>query len=423
MTDETTDASTGGGTGGTGGNAFSGTTARALFVVGSTAFIAILLTQIFGDRLGLGRSFGPGPTSVSAIGTQGFAKTLERLGFTVETGERAAPSRHDGVPVFTEPHVQLATPTRRALALKGFERAVVVLPKWSGQASTPDNRWIGSVSPTSAGSTLWRRLGEDGTVKRHDEMGPLTHAYAGTEPALEDPQLVSESNLEPIFASEKGVLAGTFDFMEDDIDIRILVIADPDLIANHNLDEGDNAVIAVRLMERFAPPGAALVFAVAPGGAGLAFWQKLFTPPYAVITLQVLLALGVVVWAGAGRFGSPVKSAPELRAGREQLIANAADLLDQARHGPVVLQGYARALVHEVATAMRAPRGADEAETLRWLDERARARGLKGEAQALFERAHGAGTDGPLSSRRIARIATALHRWKREMTHDARRHP
>lgn len=403
-----------------GGAVFSGSRGLVLVIVGGTAFIAILLAQIFGDRLGISQSFGPDPSSVSAIGTRGFLRMLDRLAIAVVM---TAPGGReelepDAVLVITDPVRALATRERRAETLGGIARAIVVLPKWAGEAASPDRRWIGPVRRTGAARELWRTLADDGAVRAVDEVGEPRITFDGLAPSLPAPQLVTGEAVRPLVSYDGGVLIGELLFQNEGLETVMIVVADPDLVANYNIAAGDNAALAVRMVEEIAPPGATLAFLAPAASAGSAFWQRAFTFPHGLLTLQVGLALAIVIWAGMGRFGGPMRAPPPLGAGREQLIANAAGLLDHARHGAAVLEGYARAMVHDVARAMKAPRGLGEAELLDWLDDMAMRRGKPAGAAALFARAVSSGRDRHRTTGGIVRAGLALHRWKREMTDD-----
>ena len=54
--------------------------------------------------------------------------------------------------------------------------------------------------------------------------------------------------------------------------------------------------------------------------------------PMVLAVLQGLLLLGLVLWAGMGRFGKPLPAAPGLAAGKEVLIGNTAKLLADGGH-------------------------------------------------------------------------------------------
>jgi hypothetical protein len=104
---------------------------------------------------------------------------------------------------------------------------------------------------------------------------------------------------------------------------RIVAVAEPDVVSNRLLDDGDNAAFALALV---GPPDRPVVFLEAVhvgGGGGLAAlpagarWAG----------LGMIVALAVGVWAAAGRFGPPEPLVRALRpARREHVEAIAADL-------------------------------------------------------------------------------------------------
>ena len=90
--------------------------------------------------------------------------------------------------------------------------------------------------------------------------------------------------------------------------------------------------------------------------------------------LQSLLLLGVVLWAGMGRFGKPLPAAAGLGAGKEVLIDNTAKLLANGGHADDSLLLYFRQTTRAVAAHYFLPPDLPEGERLARLQRLTRRR-------------------------------------------------
>ena len=80
--------------------------------------------------------------------------------------------------------------------------------------------------------------------------------------------------------------------------------------------------------------------------------------------LQSLLLLGVVLWAGMGRFGKPLPAAAGIGAGKEVLIDNTAKLLANGGHAADSVLLYFRQVTRAVAAHYFLPPDLPESERL-----------------------------------------------------------
>jgi hypothetical protein len=187
-------------------------------------------------------------------------------------------------------------------------------------------------------------------------------------PAIEKPQLIRSRVLRPLLASPDGILIGERRTRTG----RIVVLSDPDLIANFNLIRGDNAVLAVNLVEylRTGHPDGDVIFDEFTHGFSERPFHLLgilFQFPFVLVTIQMGFATGLLVWAATARFGTPTPPSSPLEAGKRSLIDNATRLLAQSGRSPELSERYFEEMVRDTGRRLRAPSGLDLTALLAWL--------------------------------------------------------
>jgi hypothetical protein len=267
---------------------------------------------------------------------------------------------------------------------------------------------------------------------RRPAEGPEPHGWEVPEgwptPTLEEPaQLFApDDDLEPIVSRHDGVLLGRLTgrrLRGAEGERDVLVLADPDVLANHGLVKDGNADFALRLLRRLWD------------GRGSVLWDEtwhghrsearvgriLLAPPLGYLTASLGLLALLALWAGAVRFGGARPPRPPIEPGKAFLVSNTADLLRAGGHTGHALRHYADASEREAAEALHAGRG-DARSARAGLEALAQARGLQGpaalhaEVEALLARRH------PEPAALLA-VADRIHRWKEELLHGRRRDP
>jgi len=168
-----------------------------------------------------------------------------------------------------------------------------------------------------------------------------------------------------------------------------VLVADPDLFANHGLPRGDHAEILLDLVEEEL--GAeAVIFDEAVHGfrRRLSLLAELARPPLVIATLHGAFVLGLVLWAGMGRFGKPQPLKPALETGKQALIENTAQLLVHGGHTVDSLARYYRDTLRAVAAHHQISADLTEGQLVERLQAIAAAKGIE----------------------------KTLHRWRTEMT-------
>ena len=397
--------------------AFAPKTVAWLIAVGLTAFGGAAYFAITGDDPGASKTSGANAFSYSAIGHKGLVETLRRLNVPVLVNrgiERVAGPT--SLLVVAEPPAA-AVRDGRVPGLGAAGAVLWVLPKRRGPPAAAHPGWVEFVRPLARLEVerVLRHIVRDGTVVR--TSGPLFPKGGSFRlvPTLDAPQLMRSSRLDPIVATEDGMLVGEFRRGGR----PIWILSDPDVLSNHGLGRGDNAVFVLKLIERLRPEGGTVIIDETAHGFAQrrSLWRSALRFPFVIATIQALAAVLVLTWAASARFGAPIPLAPALEPGKSGLIDNTAGLLQSGGHGPEILKRYLRATLRDVARRLHLPRNLDEAALVGLVDRIGRARGVSADYRRLRREAEATAEGGGLHGLRLVQSARNLHRWKQEMIH------
>jgi hypothetical protein len=367
---------------------------------------------------------GPSAYSRSAIGHAGIADTLQRLGVPVVKSRNNSADKlgKNGLLILAEPRpTTVSEPALRALL--DARAVLLVLPKWTGRASEKKPGWLGTAEEKPPAQAQWalNLVAGGGEVVRERQTPIWGTNVLGRRPQLETPvQLMRSVPMRAIIAGPSGILLG-----ELNKNRAIWVLADPDVIANHGIGQGENAALALAIINRLRGHDGAVVFDetihgyLAQSATPLALLVQF---PFVVATFMVAAALGLLLWATMARFGAPQTAPPPLSAGRQGLLQNVAQLITFAGHQQVMVRRYVQETVRETARQLHAPRGLSGEPLANWLTRVGEARGVTvdcagviGEVEQLADRRR---SDlGPL-----VRLARDIHRWRREIVDGRSKH-
>src|SRR6202035_5219635 len=133
----------------------------------------------------------------------------------------------------------------------------------------------------------------------------LTTNALGVAPQLDlMVQMIEDGNLRPIIAGGGQMLVGE----RADRDRRIWILSDPDMLSNHGLLTGRNADFAIGLINALRPPQGGVVFDETVRGYRTPSANPLtlmFQFPFVTVTIQILAAAALLLWATMRRFGVP----------------------------------------------------------------------------------------------------------------------
>ncbi len=395
------------------GAPFATRTVWWLIAVGALSFAGASIFTVLDDRV---RSTAADTFSVSAIGHRALVETLERLDVPVIVSRyRSAEKARSGTVLV------VAEPTNRALSDAEFEslfdapNVLYVLPKRRGEPADDNPAWLRSVDWVDLGDVerALRVVHSGGRIQRHDGRVRWATNRLGPNPEIDQPQLIASGSLRPIVAGDGGILVGE----TRRGDSRIWVLSDPDILANHGLASGDNAALVVALLDGLRRPGGAVVFDETHHGfvQRPSLWRSAFRLPFAIVSVQALIAMAVLMWAAAGRFGAPVPVPKPYKSGKAALIDNAANLVETGGLTGDVFARYVASVQRDVARRLHAPRRFDARELVDWLDRIGRARGLDETLGTLIREADDLMHRARADDARFLRVARRLNRWRQEM--------
>jgi hypothetical protein len=387
----------------------------------SAASLAAVLAALIVEPRGETQSWGADSYSRSAIGHRAFVELLRASDVPVVVSRYASAerARKSALLAILEPRLEADDPTRARRLKAMIETArttLLVLPKWSGSESHAKRGWLHTTALLGE-ETVARALRTaevPANLTRPTATGSCTGGAVGA--LLPWPQLLvpTGATLRPLIQCEGGVLLAE---MPTEGAARLLILTDPDLISNHGLALGNNADLALDVLQRARPAGVPVVLDETLHGFERmpSVWRELVTFPLWPATFSVVLALLALVWSGLPRFGAPAPDALSQASGKVLLLENVAGLQRSAGHSAHSLARYLEATTGEVARALHAPPGASSTELGAWLREAAQRRGTRRDLDALRRRVADLGNSRHPAPAAIVATARGLHRWKEEM--------
>jgi hypothetical protein len=354
---------------------------------------------------------GASTFSRSAVGHAGIADVLRKRGFTVlqSQGDSLHKLGRGGLLVLAEPDLRAPDDRSEALLLTA-PTVLLVLPKWLGTPDRDKPAWVSATEPMGVfgPQSILERAIPDAKVVRSTAGELWTSNGLGPMPHLsEPPQLMWSERLRPIIASKDGILLG--ELVKNGR--RLWVLSDPDVIDNHGLGDG-NAPLAVAIFDALAPRGPVVFDETIHGFAAVPpdLFKLLARQPFAAIFIQAAVALALLLWASAIRFGAPEAAPEPWKAGKRDLVRNVARLFRYAGYQDVLVRRYVEETIRDVAHRLHAPNGLDDAARIDWVRRAGAGRGVDG--AAVDEQA-------ALASRHTAaealRLAREVWNWKQEM--------
>lgn len=409
---------------------------RALrWIVGSVAvsLVASVLLMAYGRDLQGGPPPGAHSFSDSALGHRAVVLLLTRLGLGVTS--RRSLSSGDAGPgrplVLAEPNPKGESwrPDQlQALSQEAASRQaplVVVLPKWRAGAARKDKpRWLSSVRlmPEEDVAKVLEALNEadlQGLIpQRFDGVRRCEARWNRT--AVEYRMDVDALQLLPPSPSLRALVScGSYALVAERKATgsrpRIVLVADPDLLNNHGLGRGDNAILIHQLFTQgLGATGAVFDETIHGFSRDLGLLAEALSFPLVLGVLQALVLLGVVLWAGMGRFGKPLPASLGLAAGKEILIDNTAKMLANSGHAEDSLARYFQQTVRAVAGHHFLPPDLADKDRIERLQQITAARGGKLRLAEL-ERAVRQIPLGRAGEEPAAKTARRLYDWRVEM--------
>jgi hypothetical protein len=356
----------------------------------------------------------PSVTSRAANGHAAFLGFTRALGITVRVG----PSRpHDEAVLWVlEPDLDLDRPgTLAQLAERTLaaETVVVVLPKWTGDGDPARPGWLATARllPTRDIAAGLTALHLKGTVVRRPGQLEVESHIGGRSASLENAQLLKSEDLTPLVSGSDGMLVGE---REED-DQRLIVVADPDLLSNAGLARGDNAEVLARLLSHVdASTDGMTVDESLQARQARSILAGLLHFPSVLAVLQLLVVLGLAVWAAIPRFGRPLDEIDTAPHGSAALIESTVTLQTLVGSPLVAVRALLESARRELLDRMHAPLGLDERGADALLDTRRRGRELPTAGSLRAE------VQAATTSRAALAAARRIQRWRERMLDGAR---
>jgi len=356
----------------------------------------------------------PGVASRAANGHAAFLAFVRALGIRARVGPST--THGSGVLWVLQPELDMARPVTLArLGQRALDSdiTVVVLPKWTGEGDLGQPGWLARAQllPSSDVAAGLTALHLRGTVARREGKVRLESTMGGGSAELENAQLVTSEDLVPLVFGPEGTLVGE----RDADDQRLVVVADPDLLSNAGLRRGDNARILAQLLSRLDVDREGLTIDESlQARQARSILAGLLHFPSVLAVLQLVILLGLAVWTGTPRFGTPVPEPDEGPHGSAAPIESAVTLQTLAGSPRVAVRALLESARREVLDRMHAPAGLDAATADRWLDARRRGPAVPTSASLRAEVA-------AATTPRTALLAgRRIQRWRERMLDGAR---
>lgn len=400
----------------------------ALFiaVVIASGGFAILLVIRDSREFNAAESHLPTSFSYRPLGHRAFRVLLERMGHPVLASRYASERRAaGGLLVLAEPGT-FSRAGSFAAAIDAADDAMVVLPKWLPPADSVEGKPVVVLQDYgTAANSLLQLLDMPAEVVRVDSpvwkassLGPPPQLVAPAQLLWFDPEGRRSLRFSTLIEAEEGILAGIL-FTGGG---SILVLSDPDMIANHGIRLGSNGELAVSLIRSLVDGDAPVVFDETLHGLYRppSLLDEVLRFPVSLVFAQVLLLCAALIWFAAFRFGRPLSVKEGMEAGKDLFLRNLGSLQAmQADAAPAVRRYFDHAVREAAAVHLTRDRG-DPALRIRGLDQIARRRGLTEAPSGLLEEVEALAAKGAKAPEAL-RLVRRIRRWSQEMMDGTRR--
>lgn len=404
---------------------------RIAIGLGVVSLVFGLVWGVISDDVDYVTTHGANGYSRSALGFHALGELLQARGIEVVRSRFRSRQRADPADVLL-----LASPDAVAddsrdreildAILTSERRVLLVLPKWDPDDANARGRsddvvhYVRRVADTRV-SRLLADIDPDARVASADGATFPVNAL-GAAPDIAHPQVLRDSELMPLVYGDEGLLIGEQRRREG----RLVVLSDPEPLSNSGLGRGENAALALALIDALRGEGGRVVFDETLHGLERipSVWGEFIRRPFRLGSAHVVLLFVAAIVAGAVRFGRPRRVDGGLREGKEALLENIAELLERVGHAPTAVGRYFDVTVDGLADALHAPRSLTRAGRLDWLASRLPpARG--DELRALTKEVLAPDDPATRRARRLRRaallaLAVRIHRFRDEVVHGAR---
>lgn len=341
---------------------FSGAVAVMMAVGVAASLVVSFLLLVFRTDQSDESSIGSDSYSVSALGHQLLEYLLR------ETGRPVARSRFQSDLRARRSLLVLAEPPADSLKqfgelIEDLDQVLVVLPKRWGKRDEAVEHWIGHEELRNPDEPIriLRTIAPNVSLVRHSEP-PMSWQYSGIVPELPSPtiadvQLLNGTGFRPLVRCREGTLLAAVSTDHG----QVYVLADPDVMANHGLDDGNNAEFVLGMLDALRGQRS-IVFDETLHGFELtpSVWEQLGRFPLVLLLAHLFLLLAVIGWIAIGRFGPLLPRQRELPNDKRVLLDNTASLLVRGGNTRHAVVTYFRNRVRHSAHRLGINHGTDE---------------------------------------------------------------
>jgi hypothetical protein len=223
-----------------------------------------------------------------------------------------------------------------------------VLPKWIGVPDAGKPRHIEAAvwMERKAVEETAHAVATDIQLVRATAIADFPKNDFKIQPLLTRPQLITSAKMTPLISRPDGILLGQ---IKQGTTV-VYLLSDPDLLNNHGLIKGNNAILATRIIDRIRNKGYVnFDDTVQKMRGAMSLWRQLFLPPLLGLLLLTVFSIGLFVWHAAQRLLSPRKLDFGLASGKLGLVENSAALFDSLEHRSFLKQRYLDGAIAEIA--------------------------------------------------------------------------
>lgn len=391
------------------GAAFSGWVVGTLLAVSGLAFILLLALVGWSPELRDRDRAGLHAYSTSALGYQGLYRLLEASGtpVTVSRSLRPLEDEYEALKIVT-----LET-TGQARELDDLDLAapmLIVLPKWEGFADPDRLSWFEETQllPETVVAGHLRVFDSDADIWRLRTPRSIETPFGLFKPRFgDDLQVMRADSLVAIVETPGGVILGRLP------DRDVYFLSDPDLVNTFGLAEPENARMALAMIDWLSwSENSPVMMDAALHGFERSenLLQMVFDAPFFGVTLTMMATFLMIGWAGAVRFGAPLREERAIALGKQALADSTAGLVAMGRRERHLAPGYLSLIRRSAAKAVGAPKTLSEDELSALFDRI----GPKDEPFSQLEK----NLSQPAASREdLMDKARRLWRWHKEITH------
>ena len=383
----------------------------AVIIAAIIGFIAFWVLSAFAPNHSSGNDGAPHALSRSATSYSALLRLLEAGGAQAAV-DRGGENPPNAVIILTPNPGTSAKDLEEAMVRHGGRRMLIILPKWRTVADPRHPGWVRAAGQLAASETqsMLPSAWQLAIVEQRYQATPNMEAWLLNEPIRislpSGARGFGGSHPSALWVEGRTLIARVHDRSD------LMVTVEPDLFNNQGIATPERAQQAVTIIQTLSR-GAPIRFDVTMNGHGAAesILKLAFVPPFLGLTICLLFATLLALWAGFQRFGPAWREQRAVPLGKAALLSNGARLIAQAGRVPHFGAAYADMMRDVAARRLHAPPALTGADLDRWLDRFADGQGRR------FSTLVGALMTARSTTETVAR-ARDLALWRKDILRD-----